>query len=142
VKTAIMMIACALLSAAFSLPPTAHGNESAAQQLTDREQMRGRILFIQCRACHAVIGDEGEKIGPSLIGIFGRPAASNREFAGYSQQLLDAQLVWDDQTMDRWIESPAALAPGNLMAYAGMASAADRALLVRYLRQVTQPASQ
>jgi len=136
-----MTISSALLAATLQLPHAAHGDESADQPLTAREQMRGRILFIQCRACHAVIGDEGEKIGPSLIGIFGRPAASNPEFAGYSQQLKDADLVWDDQTMGRWIESPASLVPGNLMAYAGMASAPDRALLLRYLHLVTQPAS-
>ena len=38
-----------------------------------------------------------------------------------------------EATLDRWLEKPSALAPGNTMAFAGIANAADRAALIRYI---------
>ena len=108
-----------------------------AGPLSERDLMRGKILYLQCRACHAVSPEEGEKIGPSLVGIFGRPAASLAGFNGYSAALKDSGIVWDESAMDRWLRDPAGLMPGNLMAYAGLASDVDRALLLRYLALVT-----
>ena len=114
----------------------------AGVELSERELARGRILYMQCRACHAVSGESGAKIGPSLAGIFGQPAASVAGYDKYSEPLLAADLVWDEATMDAWIRNPAALVPGNLMAYAGMASDDSRALLVRYLQHVTAEAAE
>lgn len=138
-KMSSAIIVSMALALGLQLTPVVYADDVQQAALTDREQMRGRILFIQCRACHAVAGDAGSKTGPSLIGVFGRQVASSPTYTGYSQQLREAGFVWDDERMDEWIASPASLVPGNLMAYAGMADPADRALLVRYLREVTQP---
>ena len=35
--------------------------------------------------------------------------------------------------MDRWLERPSAVVPGNSMAFAGIANAKDRAALVTYI---------
>lgn len=141
-KLLFLVLVATLLGAATLKGTGASRAEMPAEPaLTEREQMRGRLLFMQCRACHAVTGDEGARIGPSLVGIFGQPAASVEGYDQYSDQLRSAQLVWDDATMDEWIRSPATKVPGNLMAYGGMSSEADRQLLVRYLRKITAPAA-
>jgi cytochrome c len=51
----------------------------------------------------------------------------------YSAALSSSKIVWDRATLDRWIEKPGAVVPGNIMAFAGIANAADRAALIRYI---------
>ncbi|MCC5860589.1 MAG: hypothetical protein EA417_17955 [Gammaproteobacteria bacterium] len=116
----------------------AAAGEAEAAPLSDRELARGRILFLQCRACHAVPGDEGERTGPALHGIFGQEAAAAAGFRGYSEALRTSGIVWDTELMDRWLRDPARLVPGNTMAYAGIADDQSRDLLIRYLEVITE----
>ncbi len=113
----------------------------STQQSIDKnspEYKRGRLLFIQCRACHDLQPSEIDKIGPNLAGLMGRKAAADAAFA-YSPALQAAasKLVWDKPTLDRWIEKPAAVIPGNTMAFAGISSPTDRAALLAYLEAET-----
>jgi len=102
------------------------------------EFKRGRLLYIQCRACHDLQPSPVEKVGPNLAGIIGRRAGADTDFA-YSPALKAAKLVWDKPTLDRWLEKPSALAPGNTMAFAGIANPADRAALILYLEIESAP---
>lgn len=96
------------------------------------EYKRGRLLYIQCRACHELEAGGPRKVGPHLAGIVGRPSAAISDFA-YSDALESANLVWDAATLDRFLQRPSAVVPGNTMAFAGIANAADRAALIAYL---------
>lgn len=96
------------------------------------EYKRGRLLYIQCRACHDLQPNPVDKVGPHLGSLIGRPAAQVEDFA-YSSALAGAKLIWDKPTLDRWLEKPSAVVPGNIMAFAGITSAADRAALIRYM---------
>ncbi|MFM7396764.1 MAG: c-type cytochrome [Gammaproteobacteria bacterium] len=102
------------------------------------EYKRGRLLFIQCRACHDLQPSAVDKVGPNLAGLIGRRAGQVPEFA-YSAALSGSKMVWDLATLDRWIEKPGAVIPGNAMAFAGMANAADRAALIRYIEIDSAP---
>lgn len=93
---------------------------------------RGRLLYIQCRACHELQSGGPRKVGPHLAGIVGRPAAAVSDFA-YSEALESAGLTWDAVTLDRFLKRPSDVVPGNTMAFAGMANAADRAALIAFL---------
>ena len=44
--------------------------------------------------------------------------------------------MWDAATLDRWLEDPQAVVPGNLMTFAGLKDARQRADLVAYLKAV------
>jgi len=129
-------VAVGLLAAVLCQPALA---AEPAAAVSERDLKRGKLLYLQCRACHAVSKDEGEKVGPSLVGIYGRPAAGLATFKGYSEAMRKSGIVWNEATLDRWLRSPASVVPGNLMAYAGMANDADRAVLLRYLRHATAP---
>lgn len=96
------------------------------------EYKRGRLLYIQCRACHELEAGGPRKVGPHLAGIVGRPSAAISDFA-YSDALESANLVWDAATLDRFLQRPSAVVPGNTMAFAGIVNAADRAALIAYL---------
>lgn len=98
----------------------AAGAEPAGQQLFER----------RCAGCHAL---DRDKEGPRLGGVFGRPSASVPSF-NYSDALRNVHIVWNADTLDRWLADPEKLAPGNDMAF-HVESAAERAALIEYLKQ-------
>jgi cytochrome c len=98
---------------------------------------RGRLLFLQCRACHSVNASEPNKIGPNLNGFLKRPGASAAGFK-YSSAFSAARPVWTDASLDKWLTRPGAMVPGTTMAFAGVAKPADRAAIIAYLKQATK----
>ena len=106
----------------------------SAQAEDAADLKRGKLLYIQCRACHDLQPEAVQKVGPNLNGIVGRKSASVEDFA-YSPALLKANLVFDKATLDRWIEKPSAVVPGNAMAFAGVPAAEDRAALIKYIEK-------
>ena len=126
------VLSAAVLSAglvAMGASSVAGASEVSADSPTYK---RGRLLYIQCRACHDLTADGPRKVGPHLAGIIGRPVAAVNDF-GYSAALESANLVWDEKTLDQWLQRPSELIPGNTMAFAGIANAADRAALIAYM---------
>jgi cytochrome c len=87
----------------------------------------------QCRKCH--VTNEGDnRLGPSLFGVVGREAGSVSGFA-YSSAMKNADIVWDEETLDRYIENPDAVVPGNRMKpYPGVDSAEERAKIIAHLK--------
>ena len=72
--------------------------------------------------------------GPPLRGVYGRQAGSVPGFA-YSRafkQILQG-IVWDSQTLDRWITNSQAWVPGSLMFYA-QADAEIRRQIIAYVQ--------
>ena len=96
---------------------------------------RGSRLSGPCWACHDFYGTQN-KIAPHLSGLYGRQAGVS-SFRGYSEALRLSQIVWDDQTLDRFLADPQRLVPGTTMVSPGLASAGDRAALRFYMKQVT-----
>jgi cytochrome c len=78
----------------------------------------GKAYFTQtCKQCHsAEPGDGGGEIGPSLIGLFGRPAGAGDTRFLYSKALEDSKLTWNQETLDRFLTDPGATVPGTTMA--------------------------
>lgn len=100
---------------------------------------RGARLFRKCAACHTVTPEGGHRAGPTLYRLFGRKAGSRPDYP-YSAALERSDLVWNEQTIARLFEvGPETLTPGSKMPLQRMPSAADRAELVAYLKQITAP---
>jgi len=99
---------------------------------------RGRILFLQCGACHDLAPTGIAKVGPSLAGLPGRPAGSVEGFA-YSAALRENGATWTPELLDAFIERPSAVVAGTTMVFAGIAAPADRAALVRYVFETAAP---
>jgi cytochrome c len=78
----------------------------------------GKAYFSQtCKQCHsAESGDGGGEIGPSLIGLFGRPAGVGDSRFAYSAALTNSKLLWDRDTLERFLTDPATTVPGTTMA--------------------------
>lgn len=97
----------------------------------------GKTVFAnQCVACHTTeAGKNG--FGPSLAGVAGRKAGRAPNFK-YSAAMLNADLVWDDVTLDRFLASSTQTVPGTAMSVA-MPSTNDRADLIAYLSTLAGP---
>lgn len=82
-----------------------------------------------------------QKVGPNLSGLFGRAAGADPDYKAYSDALKQSGVVWNDETLDKWLERPASLIPGTTMVFAGIQSQADRAALISYLKKATAVAA-
>jgi cytochrome c len=93
---------------------------------------KGKTVFQRCAICHRVEKDGGNGIGPNLFGIVGRKAGSIAGF-NYSAAMKSSGITWSADKLDAYIEHPAAIVPGNHMAFAGISDAGQRADVVAYL---------
>ena len=124
----------AALSLALATEDDPSGQEVAEAASPDpRLVARGKRLYIFCQACHATEADSGEKIGPHLAGIVGRPVASI-EGSAYSAALREQDFAWSDEKLDVWLQRPSTLVPGTTMAFVGIPKAETRAELIAYLK--------
>lgn len=103
----------------------------------DGDAARGAQLYKRvCAACHSF---DANRIGPMHRGVVGRLVASVDGFR-YSPALSARGFVWDEATLDKWLENPTALVPGTAMGIR-VRSAQDRADIIAYLRdEAAKPA--
>jgi cytochrome c len=103
--------------------------QSAAQATA--QSKGGKDLFeARCTGCHAL---ERDKEGPRLAGVYGRTAGSVPSFQ-YSDALPKSKIVWDEQTLDRWLTDPDKMVPGNDMTFR-VPGAEDRRKIIEFLKQ-------
>ncbi|MEC3911422.1 c-type cytochrome [Sphingobium sp. CR2-8] len=98
---------------------------------------KGKMLFLQCTACHSVAKGAPNKVGPNLNGLFGAKAGSRAGFA-FSPALAKAGFAWDEKRLDAFIAKPQAVVPGNRMAFGGVANADSRRAIIAYLRDAAK----
>ena len=87
-----------------------------------------------CRTCH--MAKEGDnRLGPNLYKVVGRKAGSLPDY-NYSSAMKEADFVWDEDKLDRFIANPDEVIPGNNMKpYGGLASRDERAKIIAFLAQ-------
>ena len=87
-----------------------------------------------CGTCHVAEAGAAPRQGPNLFGVIGRAAGSLEDFT-YSPAFIAAKsgIVWDDQTLDRWLTDPQVLIPGAVMLYK-QADPDKRKLVIEYLK--------
>ena len=122
-------IALAVLGVSLLLSPSlaADGNSG-----------RGQRVFGACAACHSLQPDRN-MTGPSLADLWNRKAGTLPSFTRYSPALKSSGVVWSDKTLDEWTTDPQHLVPGNVMTFAGIKNAQQRADLLAFLKEATQP---
>jgi cytochrome c len=100
----------------------------------------GEGQFVRkCSICHSLRPDGVRRAGPTLHGLFGRPAGSVAGFA-YSRALANADIIWNADTIDTLFAlGPDRYTPGSKMPMQRIANGADRADLIAYLREATRP---
>jgi cytochrome c len=98
------------------------------------DEPQGKSLYqSRCGSCHSL---EYNGFGPAHKGLFGRKAGSAPGFS-YSQALKDSTVVWNEQTLERWLSGPEAFIPGQKMGFS-VSDAAERAQIIAYLAAATR----
>ena len=91
----------------------------------------GKKAFNVCIACHTT--EKGVNgVGPSLAGIVGSRAGDVEGFR-FSGPMKRSGIIWNADTLNKYIANPQLVVPGNRMPYSGMQDAEMRAALVKYL---------
>ena len=91
---------------------------------------RGESLYEGCQDCHSIAEDG---VGPRHKGVFGRTAGTQPDYS-YSPALRKSGVVWNEETLDKWLANPQALIPGVRMFY-HLADPKDRADVIQYLKE-------
>ncbi len=107
----------------------AHGG--ARSQAAPGDTTHGEAVYSRCLACHALAYD---RTGPRHCGLFGRQAGTVPEFI-YSQAMKDSKIIWNEKTLNLFLENPMKAVPGTSMGYAGIADAQERIDLIAYLKK-------
>ncbi len=131
---AAMAVAMAMAETVFTLPAAAQAVVGQAPDAAGLQ--RGEQVYARCAACHAI---GYNRTGPQHCGLFGRRAGTAPGFDGYSKALRHTKIVWNERSLDAFLQSPMQVVPGTAMGYAGVKDAKERADLIAWLRQATKP---
>ena len=111
------------------------GVAGAQMPLPSAKPPDGATLFKQqCGTCHTTNLSDSVRQGPSLFGIFGKPAGKVDGFH-YSPGFSKVGFVWDDARLDAWLTNPQDMIPGAIMAYR-QPKPETRAAIIAYLKEL------
>jgi len=113
---------------------TSYGVSALAFGLGD--PARGATAFQACMACHSTKAGE-HMTGPSLANIWQHRAGTVTGFQRYSDAMKHAELVWAEDSLDKWLSSPERLIPGTSMTFPGLRESQDRQDVIAYLKAVS-----
>ncbi len=121
------------------LPVLVAGVIAAASHsaVAEGDVAKGEKLFKRCAACHSLEAGK-KKVGPSLAGVFGRTAGTLEGFK-FSKAMIASEIVWDEETIDQYLEKPKTYIPKNKMAFPGFKKPEQRADVIAYLKEATAP---
>jgi len=94
----------------------------------------GEKIFKKCAACHSIVKDGKNKIGPALYSVVGRRVGGVNDYK-YSKALAEYGKSWTFEELNGFLLKPAKWIKGTKMAYAGLRKEKDRASIIKYLNE-------
>ena len=94
----------------------------------------GEKVFKKCAACHSIVKDGGNKIGPALYNVVGRKVGGLSDYK-FSKALKEYGKDWTFEELNGFLKKPSTYIKGTKMAYAGLRKEKDRASIIKYLNQ-------
>lgn len=107
--------------------------------LASADAKQGEAAVRKCQSCHNFVKGAGNKQGPELWGVVGRPEGAHEGFA-YSDALKAHNAngdVWSYENLNHFITSPKTYAPGTKMGFAGVKDPVERANILAYLQTLS-----
>jgi cytochrome c len=127
-KTGRTLAAASSLCMLLLAPPANAAPDAASQR-------RGEQIYARCAACHAI---EGNRTGPQHCGLFGRTAGTAPGYDAYSQAMRSSRIVWNENSLGRFLQDPMKAVPDTTMTYAGVKDPQERADLIAWLAVATR----
>ncbi|GEO84008.1 MULTISPECIES: c-type cytochrome [Alphaproteobacteria] len=125
-----MKLRCLILAASLTIP--------AGAAFAEGDAVAGAKVFKQCQACHTAT-EAKNKVGPSLMGVVGRPVATVEGFK-YSKAMKEFGehgKVWTEELLTEYLPKPKDLVKGTIMAFAGLKKPEDIANVIAYLKSTS-----
>jgi cytochrome c len=97
---AVAALAAPALCAAGPKPDVEHGKATFA---------------VMCSVCHSTVPSGGPTVAPNLLGVVGRKAGSQPDFAQYTPALKASGITWSVKTLDKFLIAPWETVPGTAM---------------------------
>tara|TARA_B100000035_G_C20602832_1_gene380491 strand:- start:9 stop:551 length:543 start_codon:yes stop_codon:yes gene_type:complete len=94
----------------------------------------GEKVFKKCAACHSIIKNGKNAIGPALYNVVSRKVGSVNDYK-YSKALSEYEKEWTFEELNGYLTKPAKWIKGTKMAFAGLRKEKDRASVILYLNQ-------
>jgi cytochrome c len=92
-----------------------------------------RLYKLKCGTCHSIAVN---KTGPAHRGVYGRAAGSAPGYA-YSAALKASGIVWNADTLDRWLQGPQKMVKGSRM-FMAVPNPAERAAIIAFLKSAPE----
>ncbi len=104
------------------------------------DPVAGKKVFNKCRACHDAENAKN-KVGPHLVGVVGRPAASveGYNYSANMKELAAGGPVWDEAKLAQYLANPKDLVPKGKMAFPGLKKEEEIADVIAYLKADPKP---
>ena len=110
----------------------------ASPALAEGDVKKGKKVFKKCKTCH-MVDKEKNKVGPHLVGVFGRTAGTLEGFK-FSKAMKESGVVWTAENMAVYLKKPKEFMPGTKMAFAGLKKEKQIVDLIAYLEEATKKA--
>ena len=92
----------------------------------------GEKVFKKCAACHSIVKDGKNNIGPALYNVVGRKIGAVNNYK-YSKALSEYGKEWTFEELNGYLTKPAKWIKGTKMAFAGLRKEKDRASVILYM---------
>lgn len=133
----VSFLVIAALAASCGQKESASDAPSGASAAAPTIEERGRAAFSACAICHSTKDPNGPgyapMVGPSLFKVYGAKSGHIDGY-DYSQAMRDANLTWDEATLDEYLANPQQVVPQTRMAFVGEADPNKRAAIIAYLK--------
>lgn len=98
----------------------------------------GASVYLSCFNCHSLKAGV-HLTGPSLSGLWGKPAGRAEGFETYSKALKSAAFKWDEKTLRQWLLNPSKVAAGTTMPSVKAVSELNVGNLIEFLKIAMAP---
>ena len=111
----------------------AEAEKPFAFYMSTGDQQKGADVFKKCTACHNADKGGPNALGPNLWGVVGEAVGQGAGGFAFSDALKSKGGSWTFDSLNEWLKSPKAYAPGTKMTFAGLSKPEDRANVIAYL---------